>query len=249
VLQLDGDFLGTAGADVITIAGTIAGNGGFSLGDGNDRMEFNGGPAPTCVSDGGAGGDDTLAFRGVALDDGTFAGLQGWERMSLETGSTLTLSTAMTGVGTLALDATAALFRARRCVACRCVVERWRDAPGRSTIVDRRRLRRRSERDPARHGVPGSNTAGGLAIAGNVTGTTPVVFSSDGSTGGARNSILVIDSPNDVRGDGGFTVSDSPDATLRLEGSPYAWSFGRPTTTVGISTAPRRKRCRKWCRK
>ena len=224
-LDIAGAFNGTAGDDTFTTAGSV--RGALAFGAGNDRVYVTGGPLLPRQLDGGAGGDDRLTFDGVQLDDASVAGLRGWELMALEGGSQLTLSTTLAGVSRVSLAAGTALFA----------------QPGASIAgtlsndgavhADGARLAIGGDYaagpDALLHVLvsPGQNTAGGLDVAGNITGVTSVVFASDGSTGGGPDPILVIDSPNDIPGDGGFVLGNSPDGFVRVQGSPFAWTFGQ----------------------
>ncbi|MCC8362778.1 autotransporter-associated beta strand repeat-containing protein [Lysobacter sp. A6] len=221
-LDVAGRFVGTDGDDTFASNGIVRGSFDFAAGD--DGVRFSGGPnAPLLLT--GGDGNDTLTFDGMALDDGHVASLQGWERMSLEHGSALTLSTAMDGVDLLAIDATSSLF-ARSGASLMGSLSNDGELH-----VDASRMAITGGYAAGANASlfvtvsPGSNSAGGLDIAGDVTGTTQVVFASDGSTGGSTESILVIDSPDDVRGNGGFTIAGSSDNALRLAGSPFAWTF------------------------
>jgi fibronectin-binding autotransporter adhesin len=223
-LDVAGRFAGTDGDDTFASAGIV--RGAFDFAAGNDTAYFSGGPNPPLLLTGGAG-HDTLTFDGTVLDDTHVANLLGWERVSLEHGSTLTLSSAMQGADVLALDATSSLF-------ARDGASLGGSLANDGTVrVDGARLSIAGGYAGGAASLlhilvsPGRNTAGGLDIAGDITGTTSVVFDSDGSTGGNTTSILVIDSPHDVRGNGGFTVAGSSDNGVRLAGSPFAWTFGQ----------------------
>ena len=224
-LDIAGRFLGTDADDTFTSSGTV--NGDLAFGAGDDAVHFDhlvtGGPMQRMRLDGGAGANDVLTFTGADVDGAALDGLQGWERVSLES-SRLTLSSALQGLALLTLDAGSALF-----AGVGASIGGGLHNAG-ALHVGSTRLGIGGDYVAQGNGSlhvtvsPGTGTAGGLSVSGDVVGTTPVVFSGDGSTPPKGDvSILVIESPNDTRGNGGFTVAN----VVRLEGSPLAWTFAQ----------------------
>lgn len=224
-LDVAGRFFGTDGNDTFVSSGRVQGDLAFGAGD--DAVHFDhlvtGGPMQRMRLDGGAGANDVLTFTGADVDGAALDGLQGWERVSLES-SRLTLASALHGLALLTLDAGSALFAG----AGASIGGGLHNAG--ALHVGTTRLGVGGDYVAQGNGSlhvtvsPGTGTAGGLSVAGDVVGTTPVVFSSDGSAPPKGDvSILVVESPNDTRGNGGFTVAN----IVRLEGSPLAWTFAQ----------------------
>jgi outer membrane autotransporter protein len=74
---------------------------------------------------------------------------------------------------------------------------------------------------------PGTGTSGGMDIGGDVRGTTRIAFETDGTVATQPTSIKVIDSPNDVPGEGTFVASRSSEGFVRLPGSVLNWGFAQ----------------------
>ncbi|WP_206860571.1 autotransporter-associated beta strand repeat-containing protein [Lysobacter changpingensis] len=224
-LDVLGRYIGTAGDDRFTSMGTV--RGAFAFGDGNDQVDFIGGdPSGVTALDGGSG-TDRLGFSGLTLSDETVPTLTAWERVELLDGSSLTLASPLDlAGGLLAIDPTSQVF-ANAGAAITGSVEN-------AGLIDAGANRLAIGGDYiGRNGLlqvtvsPGTLSAGGLDIDGDVTGTTRVAFAGDGSdfTGGGEVSILVVSSPNDSAATaGGFTAADE---VIRLHGSILPWSFGQ----------------------
>lgn len=227
-LNVAGSYTGTDGDDSFTSMGTV--RGAFAFGDGNDSVAFIGGdPSGVTALDGGAG-SDLLGFSGLNLQGETLPALTGWERVELRDDSRLTLASPLAlGGGVLAIDGTSQLF-AHAGAAIGGSVEN-------AGLIDVG-----SNRLPIGGGYagnggllqltvsPGTQSTGGLDIAGDVAGTTRVAFAGDGSefNGGGTVSLLVISAPNDVSGTAGdFVAAGAEDGAIRLNGSIYPWTFGR----------------------
>jgi fibronectin-binding autotransporter adhesin len=223
-LNVDGSYTGTDGDDSFTSRGTV--RGAFAFGDGDDEVDFVGGdPSGVTALDGGSG-TDRLGFSGLTLSGEALPALTAWERVELLDDSELTLASRLDlGGGLLAIDPTSRLF-ANAGAAITGSVENAgligvganRLAIGGDYIGNDGALRLTVS--------PGILNAGGLDVAGDVTGTTRVAFAGDGSdfTQGGKVDILVVSSPNDNRGtQGGFVADD----VIRLDGSILPWSFGR----------------------
>ena len=112
-LQVDGNYLGTAGNDSMTVAGTVSGSGSVDLGLGDDVLTLNDG-AVIAASVGGGG--QTLADRVVLNTAASFAldaaSLTGFELLSKQGGGVATLTgiqsytVANVDAGTLAVSGT-----------------------------------------------------------------------------------------------------------------------------------------------
>ncbi|SOD51569.1 autotransporter-associated beta strand repeat-containing protein [Pseudoxanthomonas wuyuanensis] len=224
-LDVQGSYTGTDGDDSFTSQGTV--RGAFAFGDGNDTVAFIGGdPSGVTSLDGGLG-SDLLSFSGLELESATLPVLTSWERVELLDNSTLNLANALDlGGGVLAIDGTSQLL-ARVGAAIGGSVEN-------AGLIDVGMNRLAiSGNYTGNEGLlrltvsPGTLSAGGLDIGGDVAGTTRVAFAGDGSdfTQGGTASILVISSPNDNAATaGGFEAAED---VIRLEGSIYPWSFGQ----------------------
>jgi fibronectin-binding autotransporter adhesin len=224
-LDVQGSYTGTDGDDSFTSRGTV--RGAFAFGDGNDTVAFIGGdPSGVTSLDGGLG-SDLLSFSGLELEGSALPTLTSWERVELLNNSSLDLANPLDlGGGVLAIDGTSQLF-ARVGAAIGGSVE---NAGLIDTGMNRLAI---SGSYTSNQGLlrltvsPGSLSAGGLDIGGDVAGTTRVAFAGDGSdfTEGGTASILVISSPNDNPATaGGFVAAED---VIRLEGSILPWSFGQ----------------------
>ena len=188
------------------------------LGDGDDGLHIAGDATLVGRIDGGAG-DDRLAFAGVRFADAALARTPGFEHLHLEAAAQLALGSTL-AFATLDIDRTSRLIATAGARITGDV-----DTAG-TVRTDASRLAvdgHWNARDGASLEVavsPGNGTSGGLAIAGDVTGTTFVRFSSDGTPGNAPQSIRVIDAPAAVDADA-FVASD----IVRLQGSPFAWTL------------------------
>jgi len=80
---------------------------------------------------------------------------------------------------------------------------------------------------------PSSNSAGNLVVEGDASGTTGVVFASDGTPGLSPASIRIVSAPNVVADEGAFVAVQARNGSVRLAGSPYAWTFGADTAKTG----------------
>lgn len=228
ILDVQGRFSGTEDDDRFTSSGTVIGALGFA--DGNDTVAFNGGDVSGVTAvDGGAGGSDRLSFSGQNFDGNDFA-LAGWERVDLSNASAISLSGAFTfGGGVLAIDATSRLV-----ASAGTSIDGGVENAGRITLGANRLAILGGY-----HGnsgtlqlqvSPGRLSSGGLSIGGDVTGTTFVAFTSDGTDVLRRQaaSILVISSANDnVATAGRFMAADAHNGYTRLTGSLSPWSFGQ----------------------
>lgn len=225
-LQIAGRYEGTAGDDVFTSRGTVIG--ALAFGAGNDVARFEGGDISRLSGvHGGEGDHDVLGFSGLELDDGSAAGIAGWERVELLQGSSLALGTGFMPTGVLAIDATSRLI-ARAGASIGGSVEN-------AGLIELGAHRLAigggyagNEGTVTLTVSPGNATSGGLDIAGDVAGTTRVRFAGDGSAAAeGATSIQVITSPNDDLATAGGFVPDSADGIVRLDGSPLAWEFGQ----------------------
>ncbi|HJR74109.1 MAG TPA: autotransporter-associated beta strand repeat-containing protein [Luteimonas sp.] len=224
-LQIAGKYSGTAGDDSFTSMGTV--RGALAFGAGNDTARFVGGDISGLIgANGGAGDADLISFSGLDLDDGNAAGLAGWERVELLNDSALNLGTSFLP-GVLAIDGSSRLAAN----AGASIVGSVENAGSIEVGANRLAI---SGGYSANGGAltltvsPGSAASGGLDIAGDVTGTTRVIFASDGSSPAAgTSSIRVISSPNDDLATAGEFAPDSADGAVRLDGSPFAWEFGQ----------------------
>ncbi|KGQ20525.1 outer membrane autotransporter barrel domain-containing protein [Lysobacter dokdonensis DS-58] len=222
-LDVHGAYAGTAGDDRLLVAGTV--RGAFDFGGGDDTVEFAQGALDNATFVGGAG-SDRLVFRGMTLDAPVVA--IGFERTELRDGSAMTLSSPLS-TGVLAIDASSRL-------AARAG-SRIDGALENAGMVDvgAHRLAISGGYTGAAGSLldvlvsPGSGTAGGLDLNGNVVGTTGIRFTSDGTQAGpATTSLRIIDLSNDTPGDGGFAAVDADaDGAVRLDGTPWLWSFAQ----------------------
>ncbi|WP_244755950.1 autotransporter-associated beta strand repeat-containing protein [Pseudoxanthomonas helianthi] len=224
-LEVQGTYSGTAGDDRFTSRGTVIG--ALSFGSGNDQADFIGGDISGLTALDGGAGTDRLGFNGLVLDDDSLPTLAGWERVELLGGSEFTLgSTLDLGGGVLAIDGTSTLFAGAGARIAGNVENAGLIDVGANRLMI-------GGGYAGNEGVvqltvsPGTLSAGGLDIEGDVTGRTQIAFTGDGSdiAGGGLASILVIDSPNDNLGTAGEFVA--ADDTIRLNGSVYPWKFGR----------------------
>ena len=220
-LDVHGTFAGTAGDDQFFAAGTV--RGAFDFGSGNDTIEFALATLDSANLNGGAG-NDRLVFRGMALDTPLAA-------IGVRTHGTARRQRDD------AVDAARHDARDRRLLAPqrnRRFPHRWRRGerrPHRRRRASPRDLRHLHRIGGQRAGLivsPGKGNAGGLDIAGNVLGMTGVRFTSDGTEPMARE-LRIIDLTNDTLGDGGGFVALDADADgqVRLEGTPWLWSFAQ----------------------
>jgi fibronectin-binding autotransporter adhesin len=225
VLDVQGSYAGTDGDDSFTSQGTV--RGAFAFGGGDDTVAFIGGdPSGVTSLDGGLG-SDLLSFSGLELESGTLPALTSWERVELLNNSSLNLADELDlGGGVLAIDGTSRLMAGIAAAIGGSVENAGLIDVGTNRLAI-------SGNYTGNDGSlqltvsPGSLSAGGLDIAGDVAGTTRVAFAGDGSdfTQGGTASILVISSPNDdLATAGGFVPAQD---VIRLEGSIYPWSFGQ----------------------
>ncbi len=225
-LEVRGTFTGTAGDDRFLAAGTVRGALDFDAG--NDTVEFAQATIDGTTLAGGAG-NDRLVFRGMTLDAPIAA--TGFERTELLDGSAMTLSTAL--ATTVAIDATSRLDAHAGARIDGALENAGHVGVGANRLAI-------SGNYTASNGSlldvfvsPGNGNAGGLDIAGDVIGTTAVRFTSDGSDPTLRK-LLIIDSPNDQPGDGGFVAADADaDGQVRLDGTPWLWAFGQDQADHG----------------
>ncbi|UHQ21167.1 autotransporter-associated beta strand repeat-containing protein [Lysobacter sp. KIS68-7] len=228
-LRIDGTFTGTSGDDTFASAGRVIG--ALDFGAGNDRIDFAGGDLSGLADIEGGAGNDTLGFHGMALDGGTLPQFANIERMSLLDGSTLQLAQALSLVGgTLAIDGTSSLT-------ARDGAHIAGSLENAGTIqVDEARMAIDGDYTGSGNALlqvavsPTRGTAGGLDIDGDVRGTTRIAFDGDGSTVTQSTSIKIVDSPNDVAGEGTFVVADASGNVIRLPGSALDWTFGQDAT-------------------
>ncbi|HWU69993.1 MAG TPA: autotransporter outer membrane beta-barrel domain-containing protein, partial [Pseudoxanthomonas sp.] len=221
-LDVHGAFTGTAGDDTFVSMGTV--NGALSFGAGNDSAHFVGGDLGGLTGvDGGAGSGDVLSFSSLELEADNFDVTSGWERVELLDNSSLTLASALDLQGaTLFIDNTSV----------------WTANDGASltgSVENAGRIDVGANRVAISGGYNGANgrlqvtvspangTSGGLDIAGNVGGTTGVIFASDGTDVTAPTDILVISAANASAG--AFVPAEPVDGFVRLEGSVFPWTF------------------------
>jgi fibronectin-binding autotransporter adhesin len=224
-LDVQGRYTGTDGDDRFTSMGTV--RGAFAFGDGNDTVAFIGGdPSGVTALDGGQG-SDLLSFSGLQLAGDTLPVLTSWERVELLNGSALSLARRLNlDGGVLAIDGTSRLLAGLGAA----IGGNVENAGLIDVGMNRLAISGSYAGNDGRLQLtvsPGTLTAGGLDIGGDVTGTTRVAFAGDGSdfTQGGTASILVISSPNDNRATaGGFVAADE---IVRLDGSIHPWSFGQ----------------------
>ncbi|BCT92893.1 hypothetical protein LYSHEL_19170 [Lysobacter helvus] len=225
-LRIDGTFLGTAGDDTFDSAGTVLG--ALAFGDGNDAVTFRGGNLGGITALDGGAGDDVLAFDAMDVDGAALAPMTAFERVSLQSGSVLSLAQALPlSGGVLAIDATSML----------------RGLPGAQVDgdvdnagivrVEGGRLAIAGDYTGSGDALlqlvvsPGNGTAGGLDVSGDVHGTTRIAFDSDGTSVTQPTTIKVIDSPHDVAGEGTFTTARTGGGFVRLPGSVLNWGFAQ----------------------
>ncbi|KAF1707528.1 hypothetical protein CSC71_12975 [Pseudoxanthomonas sangjuensis] len=227
-LNITGSYSGTDGDDSFTSSGTV--NGALAFGTGNDTAHFIGGDISGLTAIDGGGGDDLLRFSAQDLDDANLAVVNDWQRVELLDNTTLTQGSAFDlAGGTLFIDSTSQWI-ANAGAALAGHVE---NAGLIDVGANRLAIGGNYASDDGALQVtvsPGTLTAGGLDIDGDVAGTTQVAFAGDGSefTDGGLVSILVISAPNDDAGTAGeFVPADSTNDFVRLDGSLLPWSFGQ----------------------
>ncbi|MFC5569015.1 autotransporter-associated beta strand repeat-containing protein [Lysobacter yangpyeongensis] len=227
-LDVQGDFTGTSGDDTFLSMGTVKGS--LAFGDGNDAVHFVGGDLSGLTGiDGGSGTADVLSFSALDLQDDNLDSIANWERVELLGNTTLTSDSAIDlGGGVLAIDDTSSWI-----VGAGASLTGSVENAGRIDVGDNR-LGISGNYAGSNGAIeisvsPGTQSAGGLDIQGDVTGTTSVVFKPDGSEVPTRPaSILVISSPNDdLSTQGSFVASGAVDGNVRLSGSVYPWTFGQ----------------------
>ncbi|GAB2492553.1 hypothetical protein GCM10027084_01410 [Pseudoxanthomonas sangjuensis] len=222
ILDVQGAFTGTDGDDTFVSMGTV--NGALSFGAGDDAAHFIGGDLSGLTGvDGGAGSADVLRFSALNLEDDSFDPMTGWERVELLGNSSLTLGSALDlAGGTLFIDNTS-LWTANDGASLAGSVEN----AGRIDVGTNRMAI--SGNYTGGDGLlqvtvsPANGTSGGLDIVGNVSGTTGVIFASDGTDVTQPTNILVISAPNAAAG--AFVPAQPVDGFVRLEGSVYPWTF------------------------
>lgn len=238
-LEVEGAFTGTAGDDSFVLAGTVRGRLAFDAGD--DHATFSRGADFSGLTGlSGGVGLDGLSFEGLVLSSDTLPIFDGWEAMNLRAGSTLALNSLLdlTGSGVLSIDATSQLFASAGARLNGNLNNAGRIITGYSRFAITGDYAASSAL--ALTVSPASLSSGGLDIGGDVTGTTHVVFDSDGSEAPSPSgSILVISSPNDNRGTAGsFTPAGStPGGLVHLDGSAFAWLFDQQADNNWYLTA------------
>jgi fibronectin-binding autotransporter adhesin len=225
-LRIDGAFFGTEGDDTFDAAGAVIG--ALAFGGGDDAVTFSGADVAGLTEfDGGAGVNDRIVFDGMALDGAALQGMAGFESMSLRNHSTLSLAQAVPLAGGLfAIDATSLLH-----ANAGARIDGSLDNAG-TVRVDGGRLAIAGDYIGSGGTLllavsPGTGTSGGLDIEGDVSGTTRVAFETDGTTTTQAASIKIIDSPNDIAGEGGFTAARDGSGFVRLPGSVLRWAFAQ----------------------
>ncbi|MFC5569018.1 autotransporter-associated beta strand repeat-containing protein [Lysobacter yangpyeongensis] len=227
-LNIDGSYTGTAGDDTFTSRGTV--NGALDFGAGNDTAHFIGGDISGLTAIEGGDGDNVLRFSAQDLDDGNLAVVSQWQRIELLGDTTLSQDSAFDlDGGTLFIDASSQWLADAAASLDGNVENAGLIDVGANRLAISGNY---AGQEGALHVTvsPGTLSSGGLDIDGDVTGTTNIVFDSDGTdfTAGGTASILVIDSPNDDTSTAGSFVPDSTgDGVVRLQGSILPWSFGQ----------------------
>jgi fibronectin-binding autotransporter adhesin len=228
--RVDGAWSGTgtfdmaAGDDALVVTGAWAGD--IALGAGDDTLTFAAASLHAAHIDGGQGDDDRVAFLGMVFEPGTLPTFAGVERVRLLDATHAGVDGQLDlGGGALEVDASSSLF-----VDAAARIAGHVDTAGLVRTGDARLAIEGDyiAREGARLSVsvsPSNTASGGLDIRGDVRGDTGVVFASDGTSGFAPATILVVSAPDDRPGDGVFYAADAIDGLVRLDGSPFAWSF------------------------
>jgi fibronectin-binding autotransporter adhesin len=223
-LQVDGSFAAPgSGASSFLSMGTV--RGALAFGDGDTTARFVGGDLSGLTRLDGGAGNDVLQFSGLELGDANLAPIGQWDRVELRDNTSLTQSTPFGfGGGTLFIDGTS----------------RWIAHAGASlggSVENAGVIDVGTNRVPISGNYSGANgllrvavspangTSGGLDIAGNVSGRSSIAFTSDGTEATQPTRIKVIsasNAPSDA-----FVPADTTDGSVRLDGSPYPWTFGR----------------------
>ena len=117
-LQVDGSYLGTAGSDTLTVAGTVSGAGTIDLGAGDDLLSLTDGATLNATVNGGAhAAGDTVAINNANAFTFDTSRITGFEILTKQGAGTLTLSgtPAFTGIdinaGTLTSSGTLSASR------------------------------------------------------------------------------------------------------------------------------------------
>ncbi|HZX76841.1 autotransporter-associated beta strand repeat-containing protein [Lysobacter sp.] len=227
-LDVQGAFTGTSGDDSFVSMGTV--KGALAFGGGDDHAHFVGADLSGLTGiDGGDGAADVLRFSALDLDGGRLGVVGGWERVELSNGTELTSGGAIDlGTGVLAIDSTSSWFVNPGTRLAGHVENAGLIAIGAHRLAI-------SGNYAGDNGVievaisPEGRSVGGLDIGGDVTGTTTVVFNTDGTEApSGPASILVVSSPNDnAATSSSFTAHGASDGTVRLDGSIHPWTFAR----------------------
>jgi fibronectin-binding autotransporter adhesin len=223
-LQVDGLFTSPdTGASTFVSMGTV--KGALAFGSGSTTAHFIGGDLSGLTRLDGGSGHDVLQFSGLDLGDANLAPISHWERIELLDNSNLTQSSPFDlGGGTLFIDSTS----------------QWAAQGGArlgGNVENAGVIQVGANRVPISGNYTGSGgqlrvtvspangTSGGLDIAGQVSGRTGIVFASDGTEATQPTHIKVVSAPNAPSD--AFVPVETKDGAIRLDGSPYPWTFGR----------------------
>src|SRR5690606_33075801 len=104
-LTVDGDFLFTAGADRLTVAGTVAGGGTIDMLDGDDLLVLRDGAALLNAVNGGGVGTDAVVLDSDAAYTFDLTNALGFERLVKESSGTATTAGLQTFTGGASVNA------------------------------------------------------------------------------------------------------------------------------------------------
>jgi fibronectin-binding autotransporter adhesin len=218
---------GTASTVIVERGGLLRATG--DLGDGDDRVRL--GIATHALSLAGGSGDDHLELAGVDADLRVVAGLAQFEHLHLRDATRFALDATLDHA--LHIDASSRLTAHGGA--------RLAGDVANAGLIDAGAVRLVLDGDyTAMPGAmlsvlvsPEASTAGGLVLHGNAAGATRVRFTGDGTQGIAPATIRVIE--GDAAQAAGFVAADAFEGRVRLQGSPFGWTFARGTDAWTLS--------------